>query len=169
MVAQNLDKFRGEPSRSGKLRLVAIESPQRTLNALTQAQCFFEHRVEHRDEIAGRSIDDLYYLGHRGLAGERLVALGGPRVELAPKGGYGLPKIDRGIVRHCLLVGLPTSHATIPFRLPPCQQECKIVVARSRALNFAAPVAKICTCHRRGRRFKRAQRATASATPPRYA
>ena len=40
-----------------------------------------EHRVEHRGEVAGRGIDDLQYLGGRGLLLQRLARLGQePRV-----------------------------------------------------------------------------------------
>ena len=38
--------------------------------------CFFEHRVEHRREVAGRRIDDLQHLGRRGLLLQRLARLG---------------------------------------------------------------------------------------------
>ena len=34
---------------------------------LAQAHRLFEHRVEHRREVAGRGIDDLQHLGGRGL------------------------------------------------------------------------------------------------------
>ena len=41
----------------------------------------FQHRVEHRREIAGRGVDDLQYLGGRGLLLQRLARLGDqPRV-----------------------------------------------------------------------------------------
>jgi len=36
----------------------------------------FQNRLEHRDEIARRGIDDLQYLGGRGLPFERLVPFG---------------------------------------------------------------------------------------------
>ena len=42
---------------------------------------FFEHRVEHRSEIAGRRIDDLQHLGGRHLLFQRLVTLGGALVQ----------------------------------------------------------------------------------------
>ena len=34
---------------------------------LAQPHRFFQHRVEHRGEVAGRGIDDLQHLGGRGL------------------------------------------------------------------------------------------------------
>jgi len=36
----------------------------------------FQDRIEHRREIAGRGIDDLQYLGGRGLLLQRLARLG---------------------------------------------------------------------------------------------
>ena len=40
-----------------------------------------QHRVEHRREVAGRAIDDLQYLGGRGLLLQRLARLGDqPRI-----------------------------------------------------------------------------------------
>ena len=41
----------------------------------------FQHRVEHRREVAGRGVDDLQHLGGRGLLLQRLARLGDqPRV-----------------------------------------------------------------------------------------
>jgi hypothetical protein len=42
---------------------------------------FFQHRIEHRREIAGRGIDDLEDLGRRGLPSLGFVALGGALIE----------------------------------------------------------------------------------------
>ncbi len=36
-------------------------------SCVAQPYCLFEHRVEHRREVAGRGIDDLQHLGGRGL------------------------------------------------------------------------------------------------------
>jgi tetratricopeptide (TPR) repeat protein len=36
----------------------------------------FQHRLEHRREVAGRAVDDLQYLGGRGFSIQRLVTLG---------------------------------------------------------------------------------------------
>jgi hypothetical protein len=37
----------------------------------------FQHRIEHRREIAGRAVDDSQHLGGRGLLRLRLIAFGG--------------------------------------------------------------------------------------------
>ena len=48
---------------------------------VAQPDRLFEHRVEHRGEIAGRGIDDLQDLGGRGLLVQRLAGLGNePRI-----------------------------------------------------------------------------------------
>ena len=52
------------------------------MRRLTQPHRLFEHRVEHRGEVAGRGIDDLQDLGGRGLPLQCLVALGAALVEL---------------------------------------------------------------------------------------
>src|SRR5215471_9391380 len=49
------------------MHLFAIPDPQEPDGSLAQAQRFFEHRVEHRRESAGRRIDYPQYLGGRGL------------------------------------------------------------------------------------------------------
>jgi len=54
-----------------------------SVSGLAQAQCLFQDRVEYRREIAGRRVDDLQYLGHRRLAGQRFVALGRPLIQPA--------------------------------------------------------------------------------------
>ena len=43
---------------------------------LAKPRHLFEHGVEHRDEVAGRGVDDLQDFGNRGLLVERLVTLG---------------------------------------------------------------------------------------------
>ena len=48
-----------------------------------QGHRFFQHRIEHGREIAGRRIDDLQDLGHRGFAGQCFVTLGRPLIQLA--------------------------------------------------------------------------------------
>src|SRR6516225_7001510 len=44
----------------------------------------FQDRIEHGLEVAGGAVDDLQYLGARGLLGERLVTLGFALVTLGP-------------------------------------------------------------------------------------
>ncbi len=56
-------------------------SPQHAESGLTQPHRRFEHRVEHRREVAGRGVDDLQHLGGRGLLLQGLARLGQqPRV-----------------------------------------------------------------------------------------
>jgi hypothetical protein len=54
---------------------------------LAQPRRPFEHGVEHRGEIAGRAVDDLQHLGRGALLCQRLLQLGGARVELLFKIG----------------------------------------------------------------------------------
>ena len=51
------------------------------MRGLAQPHRLFQHRVEHRREIAGRGVDDLQHLGGRGLLLQRLALFGDqPRV-----------------------------------------------------------------------------------------
>ncbi len=60
---------------------LAIEHPHQAEVELAQADRPFEHRVEHRPEIAGRGVNDPQDLGGRGLLIERLACLGDePRI-----------------------------------------------------------------------------------------
>jgi hypothetical protein len=49
---------------------------------------FFEDRVEHRPEVAGRGIDDLQHLGRRSFPLQRLVTLGSTLGMLMLQIGY---------------------------------------------------------------------------------
>jgi hypothetical protein len=60
----------------------------------------FQHRTEHRREIAGRGIDDLQYLGGRGLLLQRLAEVAVAGVELVEQPGA--LDGDRGLVREGL-------------------------------------------------------------------
>ena len=65
--------------RRGSVRRRRVSSA--TVSALAQPQRLFQHRIEHRREVAGRGIDDLQHLGGRGLLLQRLARLGDePRV-----------------------------------------------------------------------------------------
>jgi len=55
---------------------LAVVRPENAKSSLAETGRLFEHRVEHRREIAGRGIDDLQYLCGRSLLFERLVTLG---------------------------------------------------------------------------------------------
>src|SRR5262249_19891401 len=84
-LPQSCDELRGVPVARCDLRALFVEGPQGALNAATQTDGFFEHRVENCREVAGRGVDDTEHLGNGGLSGERFVALCGPLSELAPR------------------------------------------------------------------------------------
>jgi hypothetical protein len=114
--------FRYAASRS-EAGVAAIIDEQLTKRRSAEPHRVFEDCVKHRRKIAGRRVDDLQHLRHRGFSGERFVALGSPCVELPPQCGYGLSEIKLCIVGHrLLLAGPPASHSTIPFCPVPCQQ-----------------------------------------------
>src|SRR5438094_10015593 len=63
------------------MKPLAVISSQMAEGGPAQAQCLFQHLVEHRGEVAGRGIDDLQDLGGRGLLFEGFARLGNePRV-----------------------------------------------------------------------------------------
>ena len=68
----------------------AVIGAKRPAGGLTQPHGFVEHRIEHRRKVAGRGVDDLQYLGGRGLLSERLVALRSAFGKLALQIGYAL-------------------------------------------------------------------------------
>jgi hypothetical protein len=49
------------------MHVFAVVGPEGAHLGLAQPRRLFEHRFEHRGEVAGRSIDDLQHLGSRGL------------------------------------------------------------------------------------------------------
>src|SRR5215471_11848186 len=49
------------------VRGFTVKGVQNTKARITQTDCLFEHRVEHRREVARRGIYDLQHLGGRGL------------------------------------------------------------------------------------------------------
>ena len=57
------------------MEVLAVVGPKTAERRLAKPHRLFEHRVEHRREVAGRGIDDLQNLGGRGLLLQRLVAL----------------------------------------------------------------------------------------------
>ena len=68
-------------SNGGRWKLFAVKSEEDTERRIAQPRRLFEHRIEHRREIAGRRVDDLQHLGGRGLLLQRLAGLGDqPRV-----------------------------------------------------------------------------------------
>ena len=58
------------------MEMFAIISRKHAKGGRTQPRCLFEHRVEHRRQIAGRSIDDLQYFGGCGLLLQSFARLG---------------------------------------------------------------------------------------------
>ena len=60
---------------------LAVIGHRIAVSGLAERVRLFQHRIEHRREIAGRGIDDLQYLGGRGLLLQRLARLGDqPRI-----------------------------------------------------------------------------------------
>ena len=59
------------------MHVFTVIGPEGTQLCLAEARRPFEHRVEHRGEVAGRGIDDLQYLRGCGLLSESLITLGG--------------------------------------------------------------------------------------------
>src|SRR5258708_6553751 len=95
----------GSPCTATKRKNFAAKGGRFPARRLRQRGCLSPHRMEARRELAGRAVDDLQSLGHRRLAGHRLVALGRPRIELPPQCSHVLTEIGQGIVRH--RIGLP--------------------------------------------------------------
>jgi len=58
------------------MKPLAVPNRQRSKNRLTQPGRLFKHGVEHRSEVTGRRVDDLQYLGGRGLPLQGLSRLG---------------------------------------------------------------------------------------------
>ena len=60
------------------LAIIGVQDAER---GSAQPHRLFQHRIEHRRQIAGRGIDHLQHLGGRGLLLQRLALLGDqPRV-----------------------------------------------------------------------------------------
>ena len=62
-----LRKRWGNAASCNRTHLLAVETPQHPECRPAQPHRLFEHRVEHRHQVAGRRIDDLQYLCCRGL------------------------------------------------------------------------------------------------------
>src|SRR6516162_9953126 len=74
-VSQELDIFWVCATNCDGKNALAVVGPQNAERGAAQAQRPFEHRVEHRREVAGRRIDDLQDFGSRSLPLKRLVTL----------------------------------------------------------------------------------------------
>src|SRR5271167_1765086 len=80
-LAHRFGECRGDTVHRDRMKMVAVDPRQAAESRLAEPQRSFEHRVEHRGEVAGRRIDDLQDLGGRGLLLQRLARLGQqPRV-----------------------------------------------------------------------------------------
>ena len=63
------------------METLTIVGVERAEGSPAQPHRLFQHRVEHRRQIAGRGVDDLQHLGGRGLLLQRLALFGDqPRV-----------------------------------------------------------------------------------------
>jgi hypothetical protein len=65
------------------VRGFTIKGVQNTKARIAQADCLFEHGVEHWCQLTGRRVDDLQDLSGRGLLLQRLMTLGFGRVTLS--------------------------------------------------------------------------------------
>src|SRR5215469_9589723 len=109
------------------MSLMALDPPNVPVSGLAQADRPCQHRIEDRREVAGRGIDNLQDLGHRGLSRQRFIALGCPGVELPPKLGYGLREIELRVVGHRLrLPSTITRDDTLPAPAPPAMSAREI-------------------------------------------
>ena len=71
----------GTPSRRRPRETLAVVGLQAADSGAAQRVRLFQHRVEHRREVAGRGIDDPQHLGGRGLLLQGLARLGDqPRI-----------------------------------------------------------------------------------------
>ncbi len=73
--------------RRYRTEMLPVVGHQGAFRGAAEGMRLLQYRVEHRSEVAGRRIDDLQYLGGRGLPGERLLEFGTARIELPAKLG----------------------------------------------------------------------------------
>ena len=88
-------------------------SSKAAVAASAQPHRLFEHRVEHRREVAGRGIDDLQYLGGRGLLVARFFEFGAAGVELPPQFGIGFFELG-----HRSSIVVPSDHRIARVAVP---------------------------------------------------
>ena len=69
----------GSPRAAPRDGTFAVDRSTAAERGIAKRNCLFQHRVEHRREVAGRRIDDLQDLGGRGLLLQRLARLGDRR------------------------------------------------------------------------------------------
>jgi hypothetical protein len=75
--SQELRKRRRCAADRGRMDLLAIIDPKSPESGAAQLQRFVQHRVENGSEVARGAVDDLQYLGGRGLLLQGFVTLGG--------------------------------------------------------------------------------------------
>ena len=81
--------FCGAADRAGPDH-IPVANPQDAVIGRTPLQGLIEHRVEYPCEVAGREVNDLQHLGHRGLSRQSLVSLGSALGKLALQIGINL-------------------------------------------------------------------------------
>ena len=108
----------GTPRMRGRREALAVIGRHEPESGLAEAHRLFEHRVEHRREIAGRGIDDLQHLGGRGLLLQRLVAFGGALGEQTAQLGIFAFEFADPVVNECAHL-MPARNAP-RHKLYPC-------------------------------------------------
>jgi len=97
-LAQHLRERLRHPVRRDGAEMLPVINCQTAAGSFTQSMRLFEHRVEHRREIAWRRVDNLQDFRHRGFLSLAFVALGSALVELPPEFRVGAPKIGYRVV-----------------------------------------------------------------------
>jgi len=93
-LAEHFPEALGQSVRCGRAKILPVIDGQMSVVGAAERMRLFQDRIEDRREIAGRRIDDLQDLSHRGFAGQRFVALGRPLIQLA----LGFVPLGSGIV-----------------------------------------------------------------------
>src|SRR5438067_2772377 len=102
---------------------IAFTSPKNSEPRLTQPDRPFEHRLEHRGEVARRGVDDLQDFGQSSLFGQSFVPLGECPVEAALQLSNGAPKFGYVVIQH-------RGHV-----LAPVAPRCSGMIRRSAAVS----------------------------------
>src|SRR6516162_4062302 len=85
----------GQTAGRDGMEMLSIIGFEITKSRGAQTHRLFQHRIEHRGEIAGRGVDDAQHLGDRSLLSLTLVTFGPCLSKLALKVGVSLLKIGR--------------------------------------------------------------------------
>ena len=81
LLAQRLDHIRCHIPRGDKAGALTFDCPENPIEPAAQPDRLFKDDIEYRGEVTRRGIDDLQYLGGRGLLLQRLARLSDqPRV-----------------------------------------------------------------------------------------